>query len=67
MSENVAGSTSRNPKGPHGLYRDNLTYLTVNIYSMGIAIIVTGVISVLIEISPGTGEYNFFVLKYRVT
>jgi hypothetical protein len=31
MSENVGGSTSRNPKGLHGLYRDNFTlpYLTL--------------------------------------
>jgi hypothetical protein len=27
MSENVGASTSCNPKGLHGLYRDNLTYL----------------------------------------
>jgi hypothetical protein len=27
MSENVGASTSRNPKGLHGLYRDNSTYL----------------------------------------
>jgi hypothetical protein len=25
MSENVGASTSRNPKGLHGLYRDNIT------------------------------------------
>jgi hypothetical protein len=25
MSENVGASTSRNPKGLHGLYRDNFT------------------------------------------
>jgi hypothetical protein len=25
MSENVEASTSRNPKGLHGLYRDNFT------------------------------------------
>jgi hypothetical protein len=28
MSENVGASTSRNPKGLNGLYRDNLAYLT---------------------------------------
>jgi hypothetical protein len=27
MSENVGASTSRNPKGLRGLYRDNFTYL----------------------------------------
>jgi hypothetical protein len=27
MSENVGASTSRNPKGLHGLYRDNFTYV----------------------------------------
>jgi hypothetical protein len=27
MSENVGASTSRNPKGLHGLYRDNVTFL----------------------------------------
>jgi hypothetical protein len=27
MSENVGASTSRNPKGLHGLYRDNFTFL----------------------------------------
>jgi hypothetical protein len=27
MSENLGASTSRNPKGLHGLYRDNLTLL----------------------------------------
>jgi hypothetical protein len=27
MSENVGASTSRNPKGLHGLYRDNFTLL----------------------------------------
>jgi hypothetical protein len=26
MPENVGASTSRNPKGLHGLYRDNFTY-----------------------------------------
>jgi hypothetical protein len=26
MSENVGASTSRNPKGPRGLYRDNFTF-----------------------------------------
>jgi hypothetical protein len=29
MSENVEVSTSRNPKGLHGLYRDNFTFLWV--------------------------------------
>jgi hypothetical protein len=29
MSENVGASTSRNPKGLHGLYRDNFTYITL--------------------------------------
>jgi hypothetical protein len=29
MSENVGASTSPNPKGPHGLYRDNLTFALV--------------------------------------
>jgi hypothetical protein len=27
MSENVGASTSRNPRGLHGLYRDNFTLL----------------------------------------
>jgi hypothetical protein len=26
MSENVGASTSRNPKGLHGLYKDNFTF-----------------------------------------
>jgi hypothetical protein len=29
MSENVEASTSRNPKGHNGLYRDNFTYISV--------------------------------------
>jgi hypothetical protein len=29
MSENVGASTSRNPKGLHGLHGDNLPYLTL--------------------------------------
>jgi hypothetical protein len=29
MSENVAASTSRNPKGFHGLYRDNFTFYSI--------------------------------------
>jgi hypothetical protein len=28
MSENVEASTSRDPKGLHGLYKENFTYLT---------------------------------------
>jgi hypothetical protein len=37
MSENVGASTSRNPKGLHGLYGDNFTFtsmlrLTTNIF-----------------------------------
>jgi hypothetical protein len=28
MSKNVGASTSRNPKGLHGLYRDNFTFTT---------------------------------------
>jgi hypothetical protein len=31
MSENVGASTSRNPKGLHGLYRDNFTFFNFNI------------------------------------
>jgi hypothetical protein len=30
MCENVGASTSRNPKGLHGLYRDNFTFTRVN-------------------------------------
>jgi hypothetical protein len=30
MSENVGVSTSRNPKGLHGLYRDNFTFYNIN-------------------------------------
>jgi hypothetical protein len=33
MSENVGASTSRNPKGPHGLYRDNFTF-TISVISL---------------------------------
>jgi hypothetical protein len=29
MSKNVGASTSRNPKGLHGLFRDNFALLTV--------------------------------------
>jgi hypothetical protein len=29
MSENVGASTSRNPKGLHGLYRDNFTFTPI--------------------------------------
>jgi hypothetical protein len=35
MSENVGASTSRNPKGLHGMYRDNFTLLYVN-YNLGL-------------------------------
>jgi hypothetical protein len=31
MSENVGASTSRNPKGLHGLYRDNFTFYTLSV------------------------------------
>jgi hypothetical protein len=30
MSENVGASTSRNPKGLHGLHRGNFTFITGN-------------------------------------
>jgi hypothetical protein len=33
MSENVGASTSRNPKGLHGLYGDNFTLLTSTVLS----------------------------------
>jgi hypothetical protein len=33
MSENVGVSTSRNPKGLHGLYRDNFSYLREQVFS----------------------------------
>jgi hypothetical protein len=33
MSENVGASTSRNPKGLHGLYRDNFTIAVQQISS----------------------------------
>jgi hypothetical protein len=29
MSENVGASTSRNPKGLHGLYRDNFNFIYI--------------------------------------
>jgi hypothetical protein len=29
MSENMGASTSRNPKGLHGLYRDNFTFYII--------------------------------------
>jgi hypothetical protein len=29
MSENVGALTSRNPKGLHGLYRDNFTFYNI--------------------------------------
>jgi hypothetical protein len=32
MSENVGASTSRNPKGLHGLYRDNFTFYLIMIF-----------------------------------
>jgi hypothetical protein len=32
VSENVGASTSRNPKGLHGLYRDNFTSYNIHIY-----------------------------------
>jgi hypothetical protein len=32
MSENVGASTSRNPKGLHGLYGDNFTLLYIYIF-----------------------------------
>jgi hypothetical protein len=31
MSENVGASTSRNPMGLHGLYRDNFTFFTFTV------------------------------------
>jgi hypothetical protein len=34
MAENVGASTSRNPKGLHGLYRDKFTFIAVNIKIM---------------------------------
>jgi hypothetical protein len=30
LSENVGASTSRNPKGLHGLYRDNFAFCTLD-------------------------------------
>jgi hypothetical protein len=35
ISENVGASTTRNPKGLHGLYRDNFTYFTIMSASQG--------------------------------
>jgi hypothetical protein len=35
MSENVGASTSRNPKGLHGLYRDNFTFTELFTYHTG--------------------------------
>jgi hypothetical protein len=32
MSENVGASTSRNPKGLHGLYGDNFTFTVSECY-----------------------------------
>jgi hypothetical protein len=38
MSENVGASTSRNPKGLHGLYGDNFTFIIeVRLSPLGIA------------------------------
>jgi hypothetical protein len=34
MSENVGASTSRNPKGLHGLYRENFTLLSAPLLSL---------------------------------
>jgi hypothetical protein len=34
MSENVRASTSRNPKGLHGLYRDNFTFILPSKYKI---------------------------------
>jgi hypothetical protein len=31
MSENVGASTSRNPKGLHGLYGDNFTFYEIEL------------------------------------
>jgi hypothetical protein len=40
MSENVGASTSDNPKGLHGLYRDNFTFaFTLPTYPGGIHLV----------------------------
>jgi hypothetical protein len=41
MSENVGASTSRNPKGLHGLYRDNVIFsFTVKLFFIVLFLIV---------------------------
>jgi hypothetical protein len=35
MSENVGALTSRNPKGLHGLYRDNFTFTLLSDGKLG--------------------------------
>jgi hypothetical protein len=36
ISENVGASTSRNPKGLHGLYGDNFTFILRGVISCGV-------------------------------
>jgi hypothetical protein len=65
MSENVGASTSRNPKGLHGLYRDSFFYemlvrFRINCPSNWIIRFITDEISFLIELCE---EYKF-VCKY---
>jgi hypothetical protein len=38
MSENVGASTSHNPKGLHGLYRDNFTFYIKTVCKMDLII-----------------------------
>jgi hypothetical protein len=44
MFENVGASTSRNPKGLHGLYRDNFNFSSEN---LGVGVINRGLLAVL--------------------
>jgi hypothetical protein len=55
MSEYVRASTSHNPKGLHGLYRDNFTYTTSKI---ALFVVITVRTSNQISVSPDTRQTN---------
>jgi hypothetical protein len=55
MSENVGASTSRNPKGLYGLYRDNLTVS----YIYGANISVTSLLPIFLKPCPSAVSCEF--------
>jgi hypothetical protein len=59
MSENVGASTSRNPKGLHGLYRDNFTFIII------IIIIILSLMQMKVDIEDW-GTYNTYIYSEYV-